>query len=317
MPSFLSPRALSNQSRIVIAFLCVYLSWGSTYGAIHIAALHLAPPLVGAMRTLISTAIICGICVARGTSLRVPRRIVWQLAVVGILMMSVNNVLLIWAETKVASGYASLVIAMIPILVALIETALPNGETLNFRGWVGTLLGAAGMFALLWPSLQRSSNSAAAHSSLAGFAILVVAALAFAVGSVLSRRFHFQVDTFVATAWQIGAAGIVNLVLATAGGTFRSAHFTLAGAAAILYLSVIGTVVGLTAYTYLLQHVAVTKVSTYAFVNPVIAVLIGAVALQERLSLSEIGGMVLILFAVAMVILSRAGAISTGVAAEQ
>jgi drug/metabolite transporter (DMT)-like permease len=317
MPSNLSPRALSKQSRIVIAFLCVYLSWGSTYGAIYIAALHLAPPLVGAMRSLLSTVIICGICVARGTSLWVPRRTAWQLALVGILMMSANNVLLIWAETKVASGYASLVIAMIPILVALIETALPHGETLNLRGWLGTLLGAVGIFALVWPSLHRSSNSAATRNSLAGFGILVLAALAFAVGSVLARRFHFQVDTLVATAWQIGAAGIVNLILATAGGTFRSAHFTLAGVAAIVYLSVIGTVVGLTAYTYLLQHVAVTKVSTYAFVNPVIAVLIGAVAFHEHLSLSEIGGMVLILFAVATVILSRASSTSTVVAAEQ
>jgi drug/metabolite transporter (DMT)-like permease len=197
---------------------------------------------------------------------------------------------------------------MVPILVAVIETALPGGETLNLRGWLGTLLGAAGMFVLLWPALHRASGTASSGSdrrSLAGFAILVVAALAFAFGSVISRRFHFRVDTFVATAWQIGAAGVVNLTIATAGGCFRTAHWTRSGLLAILYLSTFGSVVGLTAYTYLLKHVPVTKVSTYAFVNPVIAVLIGVATLHERLAPAELGGMIIILISVATVILSR------------
>src|SRR5580698_4331868 len=121
MPSTPQPR-----TRIILAFACVYLIWGSTYGAIHIAALHIAPPLVGAFRTLISSVILCLICLVCGTSLRVSRRVAWQLALVGILFMSFNNVLLVWAATMVASGYASLVIALIPIMAALIETALPN-----------------------------------------------------------------------------------------------------------------------------------------------------------------------------------------------
>jgi drug/metabolite transporter (DMT)-like permease len=287
-----------------LAFALVYFVWGSTYSAIYIAGLHLAPPLVGATRSLLSTVIICGICVARGTSLRVPARIAWRLALVGILMMTVNNLLLIWGETKVPTGLSSLIIAMVPILVALIETALPGGEKLTLRGWLGTLLGAVGMVVLLWPALHRAAGSPD-RRSLLGFLILTAAAIAFAAGSVLSRRFHFQVDTFVATAWQIGAAGIVNLTIATAGGCFQTAHWTRSGLLAILYLSTIGSVVGLTAYTYLLKHVPVTKVSTYAFVNPVIAVLIGVVTLHERLAPAELAGMVVILIAVATVILSR------------
>jgi drug/metabolite transporter (DMT)-like permease len=295
------------KTRIILAFACVYLIWGSTYGAIHIAALHIAPPLVGAMRTLISTAILCIICVARGTSLRVPRRTAWQLALVGILFMSLNNVLLIWAETMVASGYASLVIAMIPIMVALIETALPGGETLNLRGWLGTFLGAIGMLALLWPSLRAAASTPRSSDTrtLAGFAILVLAALAFAVGSVLSRRFRFQVDSFAATAWQLGAASVVNFAIAIPGHNFQTAQWTRDGILAILYLAIMGSVVGLTAYVYLLQHVPVTKVSTYAFVNPVIAVLLGVIIFHERLSPAEITGSALILIAVATVILSR------------
>lgn len=302
------PNPSSIKARVAIAFACVYLCWGMTYGAIHIAVEHLAPPLVGAMRSLLSTVIFAGICLARGISLRVSRRSAWQLAIVGILMMTVNNVLLIWAESMVASGWASVIIAMVPIFVAVLETILPNGEALNLRGWLGTLLGAAGIFALLWPSLHglaRGDRHGADARTLAGFVILFVASLAFASGSVLGRRFRFQMEPFVATAWQVGTAGLVNLAIAGVGGTLRTAHYTMSGLLAIAFLSIFGSVVGLTAYTYLLQHVPVTKVSTYAFVNPVIAVLIGVIAFHERLAPPEVLGIVMILIAVATVILSR------------
>jgi drug/metabolite transporter (DMT)-like permease len=296
----------SQKNRIIFAFACVYLCWGSTYSAIRIAGLHLAPPLVGATRSLISTVLIGAIALVRGRSMRVPARTAWRLVLVGILLMTVNNLLLIWGETKVASGLASLIIAMVPIFVALLETGLPNGETLNRRGWIGTLLGILGMAVLLWPTLHRSRTAPGSDPrSLLGFAILVAAAFAFASGSILQRRFQFRVDPFVATAWQLGAAGIANLAIATAGGTLHTAHWTRSGLLAIAYLSVVGSVIGLTAYTYLLQHVPVTKVSTYAFGNPVVAVIIGILWFGERLSPSEIAGSMLILAAVATVILSR------------
>lgn len=295
-----------------MAFICVYLCWGMTYGAIRIAVQHMAPPLVSALRSLLSTAILLAICRVRGIPLRVRWSTAWRLALVGVLIMSVNNVLLIWAETLVASGWASVVIAMVPILVALIETVLPNGETLSARGWLGTVLAAAGICALLWPSLHgmaAGGEAAASRRTLIGFLILFVAAIAFAVGSVLGRRFRFQMDTFAVTTWQIGTSTVVNVIVATAGGTLRSATFTRPGLLAVVFLGVFGTVVGLTAYTYLLQHVPVTKVSTYAFVNPAIAVLIGAAVFHERLAGPEIAGVVVILAGVALVILSRTASV--------
>ena len=298
------PFHLSQKTLILIAFACIYVCWGSTYLAIHIAGLHLAPPLVAGMRSSLSTLIICAICIARGVSLRVTRAEAWRLALVGILMMTVNNVLLTWAETKVPSGFASLVIAMVSILVALIETALPDGERLNLLGWLGTLLGAGGMFALVWPSL-RTHGAARTSQTLLGVGLLFLAALAFAVASVLSRRFRFTADTFVATAWQIGCAGLVNLTIAAAMGSFHTAQWTRTGGLAIVYLSIFGSIVGLTAFTYLLKHVPVTKVSTYAFVNPIIAVLLGVFTLHERLAPTELLGMAIIVAAVALVILSK------------
>jgi drug/metabolite transporter (DMT)-like permease len=295
----------SQRTRITLAFACVYLCWGMTYAAIRIAGQHLAPPLVGAARSILSVVILVSICLARGASLRVPARTAWRLALVGVLMMTVNNLLLIWGETKVASGLASLIIAMIPIYVALLETALPGGETLTLRGWLGVLVGAAGMFALVSPALRHTGAAAPDRNTIAGYVILIAAGLAFAIGSVSSRRFHFQMDIFVATAWQIGAAGVANIALALGGGTLRTAHWTTSALLSIAFLSIFGSVVGLTAYTYLLQRVPVTKVATYAFVNPVIAVLIGVAAFHERLARAELAGMALILVAVATVILSR------------
>lgn len=299
---------MSNSSnrlpgRVLLAFACVYIFWGSTYTAIRVAGMYLAPPLVAACRSLLSTLLIAVICLLRGKSLRVSRRDAWRLVVVGVLLMTCNNVLLTWAETMVPSGLAALVVATMPIMIAVIETALPNGEALNGRGWAGTLLGTAGMIALVWPSLGRSAPQGGRH--LYAFLILLLAALAFAVGSILQRRWRFQVDPFVATGWQIGAAGLTNLGIAAIGGTFKTAVWNRTGLSAVAYLSVFGSIIGLSAYTYLLQHVPVTKVSTYAFVNPVIAVSLGVLLLHERLQPSEIVGMAIIVAAVALVILSR------------
>lgn len=300
---------LPKSTLVLLAFGSVYLFWGSTYGAIHVAGEHLPVPVVSATRSLISATLIVLISLARGKSLRVPKGEGWKLVVVGLLFMSCNNMLLTWGEKLVASGFASLVVATMPIMIALIEMVLPGGDALNKRGWAGTMLGTLGIGVLVWPSLHASAvhggASVAGSRTLLGVGVLLGAALAFAIGSVLSRRFHFTADTFVATGWQIGAAGIFNATFAFASGGWHRAVWTWHGVGAIVYLSIFGSLFGLVAFTYLLQNVAVTKVSTYAFVNPVIAVLLGAVLLGERLVKTEIAGMAVIVCAVAMVVYSR------------
>ncbi len=301
--SSLPPTLAAPPRRTLAAFACVYFFWGSTYTAIHVAGLHLSPPLVAACRSLLTTIILIGLCLATGRSLRVTRAEFWRLALVGILFMTVNNILLTWAETMVASGIASLLVSTMPIMVAVIEAALPGGEGLNKRGWAGTLLGTLGMLALVSPSLRSGPSHGDRH--LLAYLLLLLAALAFAVGAVLSRRFHFKRDAFVVTTWQIGTAGFCNTVLAVGTGSLHRAVWTRGGILAIIYLSIFGSLVGLSCLTYLLQHVAVTKVSTYAFVNPVVAVLLGVLLLGERLSGAEVLGMAIIVVAVAMVIFSR------------
>ncbi|MGA8939176.1 MAG: EamA family transporter [Acidobacteriaceae bacterium] len=298
---------MPKSTRVLLAFACVYLFWGSTYSAIHIAGENLPVPVVSATRSLISATLIVMICLLRGKSLRVPTGEWWKLVVVGLLFMSCNNMLLTWGEKLVPSGFASLIVSTMPIMIALIEMVLPGGDALNKRGWAGTVLGTLGIGVLLWPSLHvaHGAPSTMGSKALLGVTVLLGAALAFAIGSVLSRRFRFTADTFVATGWQIGAAGIFNSAFALATGGWHRAVWTWPGLGSILYLSIFGSLFGLVAFTFLLQNVAVTKVSTYAFVNPVIAVLIGVVLLHERLVKTEIAGMAVIVCAVAMVVYSR------------
>jgi drug/metabolite transporter (DMT)-like permease len=305
----------SKSTRVLLAFTSVYLFWGSTYLAIHIAGEHLPTPVVSGMRSLVSAVLIMIVCLVRRISLRVPKDEIWKLVLVGILFMSFNNMGLTWGEKMVPSGFASLVISMMPILIALLEMgcfyAGWGGERLNKRGWAGTLLGTLGIGLLVWPALRAQLEHGPAmvgySRPVLGTFVLLGAALSFAVGSVMSRRFQFKADAFVATGWQIGAAAIFNWMVAGATGSLHRAEWTWRGFGAIVYLSVFGSLFGLVAFTYLLKNVRVTKVSTYAFVNPAIAVLLGVVVLHERLAPAELLGMAVIVCAVAMVIYSRAG----------
>jgi drug/metabolite transporter (DMT)-like permease len=293
------------RSTVILAFASIYLFWGSTYAAIHVAGEHLPAPVVSATRSLISAFLIFCICLLSGRRLRVPRGEAWKLILVGLLFMSFNNMLLTWGEQMVPSGFASLIVSTMPIMIALMETALPGGETLNAVGWLGTLLATGGIAVLVWPSLHGQHEGY--QHPVRGLIVLLIAALSFGIGSVLSRRFRFRSDTFVATGWQIGAAGCFNFSIALASGGYHRAQWTWHGFAALVYLSIFGSIFGLVALTYLLQNVAVTKVATYAFVNPTVAVLIGVMLLGEHLAKAEVVGMAIIVCAVAVVVLSRTG----------
>ena len=295
---------LPQSTKVALAFACVYLFWGSTYVAIHVAGEHLPVPVVSASRTTLSTIIIITACLVMRRSLRVPAGEWWKLVVVGVLFMSANNMLLTWGETMIPTGFASLIACTLPIMVAILNGVLHGGDAMNSRAWAGTMLGILGISVLVWPSLGRHGNPIGTHPLL-GSAAVLGAAFCFAVGSVLSRRFKFQADTFVATGWQLGAAAIFNWIFALCTGSIPNMDWTPHGTEAILYLSVFGSIFGLVAFTYLLQNVSVNKVATYAFVNPVIAVLLGVLLLGERMTKTEGVGMAIIIGAVAIVIYSQ------------
>jgi drug/metabolite transporter (DMT)-like permease len=286
----------ATTASIVLAFASVYFFWGSTYTAIRIGAAEMPALLLSGTRFLIAGAILLAWCRWRGLRLAWPPKTMWMLGLIGLLLLGGGNVGLVYAEKTVPSGLASLAQAVVPLYVALIEMALPGGEPLSRRGWMGLLLGFAGLVTLLWPSMQ--SGLRGDRTLLWAIAALLAGAFSWTVGSILSRRARLPVNSFVAAGWQMLAAGIFSTVLGTALGQWPQFHLNVRSAGSLAYLITAGSLLGYTGFIYLIERVPVAKVTSYAYVNPLVAVLLGILLLHERPDAAEFAGMAGIVVAV-------------------
>jgi len=288
--------AAASTASIVLAFAAVYFFWGSTYTAIRVGSAEMPAFLLAGTRFLIAGAILLAWCRWRGLRLVFPARTMLLLGLIGLFLLGGGNVGLVYAEKTIPSGLASLVLAVIPLYVALIEMFLPGGEPLPARGWLGMALGFAGLAALLGPSLRTGFSGDA--SRLIALAALLAGGLSWTIGSLLSRRTRLPVNSLVAAAWQMLAAGIVNTAIGTVLHQWPQFHLNRAAVGSLAYLITGGSLVGYTAFIYLIQHVPVAKVSSYAYVNPVVAVLLGFFLLHERPVAAEFVGMAGVVVAV-------------------
>ncbi len=303
MSSSSTPSAHPARLAIFAAFGSVYLCWGATYTAMSIGVRLLPAPILAGTRMLAGAAIMLSLCGLSGKTLWHGRRTMGWLGVLGAMMLFAGNVGLVWSEKYLPSGLAALIVAVIPLYVAAIESLLPAGERLRARGIIGLGLGLLALAALLWRSFHAAVD---AHSHLGAMqllaaAVILLGALSWAFGSVMFRRLRLPVHPLVAAGWEMLAAGLCNLLLATALWQWPDTQWNLTSVGAVSYLVLFGSLLGFSCYIWLIHHVPVAKVATYAYVNPVVAVILGALVLGEHLQPTEYAGMVAVLCAVALV----------------
>ncbi len=288
---------------LILAFGLVYVAWGTTYLAIKAGVRTLPPGLFGGLRILSAGLLLMGYLAVRGMSLRLAWRDALVIGAAGVLLFVGGNGLLTVAEKSVDSGVASVLVSTTPLLIALGETAWPWGERLTARGWVGLLAGLGGVLVLLGPRIGTAGGLAAD----AGLFLVLGSATLWSLGSVVLRHGRARVSHLVSAAYQmvLGGAGLtlVGLVLGEAGRLTRDS-FTPTAVYAFFHLLVVGSLVGFLAYTWLLQHVSATLAGTYAYVNPVVAVLVGWLLGGETISWRTLVALGVILLGVTLV---RAG----------
>jgi drug/metabolite transporter (DMT)-like permease len=283
---------------VFFAFGLVYLFWGSTYLAIDIAVQTIPPALMCALRFAVAGTVMLLVCAATGRKIFYSARQIALAAVVGLLLLMGGNLTLSYAELAVSSGLAALIIAITPLWFLVLDSLLLGHHHISVRGKTGLALGIVGLFVLVWPQLQAGSLG---RRELIASLSLIGGSFSWALGSVLSKRWQFGMDTFSATGWQVLAAGAGNFVFALFAGDLRRVVWSSRGLGAVSYLVVCGSWIGYTAYIWLLEHVPTSKVSTYAYVNPVVAVFLGWLILHERVDRFILTGSAIVVLSVILV----------------
>ncbi len=289
-----------NTWKVIVAFGLVYVFWGSTYLGIGIAVEQIPPAHMCAVRFLVAGVLMLAYCAISGRRVIFPAGRLVHLAVCGILLLMGGNLTLSFAEQIVPTGFAALLVSVTPLWFLVLDSLLLGHHHISRRGKIGLALGIVGVVVLIWPTLVHPTTFGRREFwwSIA----LLGGSLSWALGSVLSKKWQTAAgEPFSATAWQIVFAGLANLAFAVVFERNDPVVWTARGLGAVLYLVVCGSWIGYTAYIWLLQHVPTSKVSTYAYVNPVVAVFLGWLVLHERIDRYILMGSAVIVVSVIMV----------------
>lgn len=296
-------RAEPTRARLIAAFAAVYLIWGSTYLAIRFAIETLPPFLMAGTRFLVAGAILYAFTRARGAAR--PTRAHWRsTAIVGALLLWVGNGGVTWAEQWVPSGVTALLVATVPFWMVLADWLRPGGTRPGAMVVGGLLLGFTGLVILIGPASWPGGEGV--HPL--GAAVLMVSTVAWSVGSIYSRGADLPERPLQATGMEMLAGGALLTALGLASGEaarFDPGTVSLRSWLALLYLIVFGSLVGFSAYIWLLGVTAPARAATYAYVNPVVAVLLGWGLAGETLAPRTLAAVVVIIGAVALITTAR------------
>ncbi|HZF29944.1 MAG TPA: drug/metabolite exporter YedA [Gammaproteobacteria bacterium] len=297
---------VARRWKLVAAFACVYVIWGSTYLAIRFAIETLPPFSMAGVRFLLAGGVLYAWArLARGAER--PTRAQWRAtAIVGVLLLVGGNGLVVWSEQRIPSGVAALLVAIVPCWMVLVDWLRPNGARPTKQVVVGLALGLCGILFLVGPDALIGGGRV---DSL-GAAALVLASFSWAAGSIYSRHAAMPSSPFLATAMEMLAGGAAALALGLVlgePGRLDLAAVSARSVAGWLYLVVFGSVIAFTAYVWLLRESTPARVSTYAYVNPVVAVALGAALGGEALTPRMVVAAAVIVGGVALITLAAQG----------
>lgn len=301
----MSPDAQRRRTRVLLAFAAVYLIWGSTYLFIRFAIETIPPFLTGASRFLVAGALLYAFARRRGAP--VPSAAERRVGVLtGVLMLGVGNGAVVWAEQTVPSGIVALIVSTVPVWIVLFDWMRPRGARPRNGVFVGLALGLVGMVILVGPRAVVGQG----HVNEIGALVLFIGSLGWALGSVITRAHGGVRSPLVFSAIQMFAASGAMLAAALVSREFIAfslAQVSLKSALSWVYLALAGSIIGYSAYVYLLRVVSAAKASTYAYVNPVIAVLLGWAFANEPIGTRTLVAAAVILAGVAIITTMQTG----------
>jgi drug/metabolite transporter (DMT)-like permease len=291
---------------VVIAFATVYLVWGSTYFFIQRAVEHIPPFMLGAIRFLTAGGLLLGWCAIKGEKLFNWAHIKPAL-VSGLLMLFVGNGAVIWAEQSLASSLVAVLVSSAPIWFVILDKPKWKENLTSSSTILGLIVGFIGVI-LLFSEQASKALGAGNGFQIIGLIVLIIGAMAWAGGSLYSKYNSKSTSATVNTAWQMLAAGVVFVPSSFINNEWSSFHFasvTTGSWLSVLYLITMGSLAGFSAYVWLLQVRPATQVSTYAYVNPVVAVLLGLLFAGEHITFLQITGLAVILLSVLLINLAK------------
>lgn len=297
MQTFFRP----DRIRLLIAFFLIYFIWGSTYLAIRYAIETMPPFLMAGARFFVAGLLMFGFMRIRGAAM--PDRWQWlHLSVIGTFMFLGGNGFVVWAEQYITSGLAALLVSTLPLWLILLDWLWAKGPAPSRMAMAGISLGIAGTVLLVDPARIAGSS---VH--LPGAAMVVLASLLWAIGSIYSKKIRQPASIFMSAACQMIGGGVSLLLVSMLLG--EPADFDISAISAVswagfLYLLVFGSMIAISAYVWLLQNASAARVSTYAFVNPAVAIFLGWLLADEEINLHIMLGAGVILAGVFLVIKS-------------